>query len=222
MAFWKRNNPPPPRAPEPEPVVEQTAAELLAESVRLLKAGLKLEAEEEMAPVEQSLQDSESRLAAAQHTADSMGLWQALAYSIQALQHHHSWIKLDEKYKTPATGVTITAGDRRSVDGTDHIGLLLTVEGRSYVLKWTRSNFQGDIYGNASFETQEQQALFSIDYHVTDRHDLERVHPGAVTKISLGEWVHDLVRLSERLRAAHDLQMTSMRAEFAADKAKDI
>lgn len=53
MSFWKRDDirPQTPQPPEPEPAVEKKSVELLAESVRLLKASLKLEAQEKLAPV---------------------------------------------------------------------------------------------------------------------------------------------------------------------------
>lgn len=223
MAFWKRDKAAPP-APvrEPEPAVEKTAVELLEESVRLLKQGLAIESEERMRPVNESLQANEAKLTAARETADKLGIRKALAYSIQELQHHHSWIHIEEKYRDPAPGIHINEGAHQTIEGTDHTGLALTIECRPYVLKWTRRNFQGDIYGTASFETEAPEILFAIEYNTTYRHDFEQVHAGAVTKLTLGEWVHDLVRLAERLRTSHDLILQGFNADLAAKRAQDI
>lgn len=196
--------------------------DLLEESIRLLKEGLKREAAEQIDPVHQSILADEDRLQRAQETADRLGVRHALAYAIEALKHHASWIHIDEKYKTPAVAVVIRAADKRSDEGTEHNGLLLSIEGRPYVLKWSRNNFQGDIYGQASFETEEQHTLLSIEYSTTYAHDMERIHAGAVTRLELGEWVHDLVRLAERLKTAHELQMLSFRADITANRAKDV
>lgn len=224
MSFWKRKEISEREVAqrEPDPPEEPTAMDLLEESVRLLKEGLKREASEQIDPVHQSILDNEDRLQRAQETADRLGIRHALAYAIEALKHHASWINIDEKYKTPAVDVVIRAADKRSDEGAEHTGLLLSIEGRPYVLKWTRNNFQGDIYGQASFQTEEQDTLLSIEYSTTYAHDMERVHAGAVTRLELGEWVHDLIRLAERMRTAHDLQMLSFRADITANRAKDV
>ncbi|WP_131798330.1 hypothetical protein [Devosia elaeis] len=224
MSFWKRQEIAKPLAaqPEPDPTEEPTAMDLLEESVRLLKEGLRREAAEQIDPVHQSISADEDRLQRAQETADRLGVRHALAYAIEALKHHASWIHIDEKYKTPAVDVVIRAADKRSDEGTEHTGLLLSIEGRPYVLKWTRNNFQGDIYGQASFQTEEQHTLLSIEYSTTYAHDMERIHAGVVTRLELGEWVHDLVRLAERLKTAHELQMLSFRADITANRAKDV
>jgi hypothetical protein len=159
MSFWKREVPRIVKVEESvsEPA-EKTSVELLAESVRLLKASLKLEADEKLAPIQEATQVDEDRLAEVQQTADTLRLRQALAYPVEQLAHHHAWIKQDDKYRIPADGIYITAGDTKKVDGTDHIGLLLAVEGRPYVLSWerTRGYHGGEIYGSACFETEQR------------------------------------------------------------------
>lgn len=225
MSFWKRDNPTPaPVIQEPEPVEERSAAELMVESVRLLRESLKLEAAERFAPVQASRETDERRLASARELADSLGLREALACAVEKLAHRESWIQQDDKYRVPAEGIYITAGDRKQEERKDSIGLLLAIDGKPYVLAWERIRGypDGDVYGSATFCTEAQEPIFSIDYSTSHRHEMEQIHAGQVTRLEIGEWVHDLVRLHERLRAAENLQYVQRRADYAAEKAQEI
>lgn len=228
MAFWNRDKPasspfpPLPEMPEPEPV--KTSAELLAESVRLLRESLRLEAAESMAPVQASREADEAKLRQARELADSLGLREALAFAVQKLEHRESWIKQDDKYRTPAEGIYIRNGKRVREERKDSIGLLITVDDTPYVIAWERIRGypDGEIFGPAWFSTEAEEPLFSIDYSTSQRHDIEQIHAGEVTRLQVGEWVHDLVRLHERLRAAEDMAYVQRQADYAAEKAKDI
>lgn len=225
MSFWKRDDPTPaPFLQEPGPVEERSAAELMVESVRLLRESLKLEAAEQRSPIQQALQSDEEKLAAAQKTADTMGLRQALGRSVESLRYHHSWIHKDDKWRTPGMGIYVKAGESKKVDRTEHIGLLLTVEDRPYVLTWERTQgYHGDgVYGVIRFQTEQQHTLFAVEYGTTYQYDMEQIIPRAVKKLEVGEWVHDLVKLAERLRASDELRSTEFRAKITAERAREI
>lgn len=51
---------------------------------------------------------------------------------------------------------------------------------------------------------------------------MEQILAGQFTRLQVGEWVHDLVRLQERLRAAKDLAYVQRQADYAAEKSRDI
>jgi hypothetical protein len=75
---------------------------------------------------------------------------------------------------------------------------------------------------SAAFCTEVLAPLFSTDFSTSYRHDMEQKHAGQVTRLRVGEWVHDLVRLQERLLADEDLAYVQRQADCAAEKSRDI
>lgn len=205
-------------------MTDKTSIELLAESIALLKASERRAAEEQRAPLKQALQSAEQKLAAAQKTADTLGLREALAFVIDHLRPYHAWIHKHDRHRTPGIGVEILDATLNNVGSSDYHYVLLTVEGRRYVLQWQRvpGHLTGLPHGDATFETDTFEILFGLDYGTKRHDDFEMIVPGTVTKLALGVWVHDLIRLSERLRAGQELRNMDTMAKLRATQAQGI